>query len=117
MLRAILSVIAYGSGMPQLRDGLYDKTAGAESLTLSPGLYFGLELGGPIQVGSQTIDVDEARSPIDAGRHICFPQSTAADIAAAPHKRLQQVWIFRSGLIQTRPHSGQRVFLAISLMI
>jgi len=47
VLRAILSVIAYGSGMPQLRDGLYDKTAGAESLTLSPGLEIGLELGGP----------------------------------------------------------------------
>jgi len=32
-------------------DGLCDKTAGAESLILSPGPESGLELGGPIQVG------------------------------------------------------------------
>jgi hypothetical protein len=40
-----------GSGMPQPRDGLYDKMAGAENQTLGPGLEFGLELGCPIQVG------------------------------------------------------------------
>jgi len=46
-----MSVIAYGSGGPQQRDGLCDKVAGAESLTLSPGLDFSLELGDLIQVG------------------------------------------------------------------
>ncbi|MFC2023214.1 hypothetical protein ACFLT5_00575 [Chloroflexota bacterium] len=35
----------------QPRDGLYDRIAGVENQTLSPGLEFGLELGGPIQVG------------------------------------------------------------------
>jgi hypothetical protein len=46
-----MSVIGYGSGMPQQRDGLYDKMAGVESETLSPGLGIDLELGGPEQVG------------------------------------------------------------------
>jgi hypothetical protein len=46
-----MSVIAYGSGMPQQRDGLYDKIAGVENQALNPGLDFSLELGGPIQVG------------------------------------------------------------------
>jgi hypothetical protein len=46
-----MSVIAYGFGGPQPRDGLYDKGAGAEGQTLSPGLDFGLELGSPVQVG------------------------------------------------------------------
>ena len=45
-----MSVIAYGSGMPQQRDGLYDKLAGAESLILSPGLDFSLELGGSVEL-------------------------------------------------------------------
>ena len=68
MLRAILRVIAYGSGMPQ-QDGLYDKMAGAENQTLSPGLDFSLELGGST-LGSQPIDVDEARSASDTGRYV-----------------------------------------------
>jgi hypothetical protein len=45
-----MSAIAYGSGMPQPRDGLYDKIAGVESLALSPGLEFGLEAGSPIEL-------------------------------------------------------------------
>jgi hypothetical protein len=53
----------------------------------------------------------------DAGCHICFLSYSAADIAAAPHKELQQVCISGPGPIQRRPHSGQRVFLAISLVI
>jgi hypothetical protein len=53
-----MSVIAYGSGMPQLRDGLYDKMAGAEKQTPSPGLDFSLELGGSIELGSQPIHAD-----------------------------------------------------------
>ena len=36
--------------------------APVENKTLSPGLAFGLELGSPVQVGWQAIDVDEARS-------------------------------------------------------
>ena len=40
-----------GSGAPQQSDGLYDKMAGAENQALSLGLEFGLELGGPKQVG------------------------------------------------------------------
>ena len=59
-----------GYGGPQRRDGLYDKKAGVESLTLSPGLEFGLELGGPMQVGQQAIDVGQARSSTDAGRYV-----------------------------------------------
>jgi hypothetical protein len=46
-----MSVMGCGSGMPQQRGGLYDKMAGVENQTLSPGLESGLELGGPIQVG------------------------------------------------------------------
>lgn len=46
-----MSAIAYGSGMPQQRGGLYDKMAGVENQTLSPGLELGLELGGPTEVG------------------------------------------------------------------
>ena len=53
----------------QPRDGLYDKMAGVENQTLSPGLGFGLELGGPILVGWQAIDVDQARSSTGAGRY------------------------------------------------
>jgi hypothetical protein len=49
-LRAILHVLDCGSGVPQSRDGLCDNAAGAESLTLSPGLKFGLEPGGPIRL-------------------------------------------------------------------
>ena len=44
--------------------------AGVENQTLSPGLEFALELGGPIQVGQQAIDVDQARSSTDAGRYV-----------------------------------------------
>ncbi len=43
-----MSVIAYGSGVSQQGEGLYDKKAGAESLILSPGLNRGLEPGGPM---------------------------------------------------------------------
>jgi hypothetical protein len=42
-------------------DGLYDRKAGAESLILSPGLGFGLELGGPIRVGQQTVSAMRVR--------------------------------------------------------
>jgi hypothetical protein len=35
MLRAIMSVIAYGSGMPQPSDGLYANLAGSENQTLA----------------------------------------------------------------------------------
>jgi len=58
-----------GSGVPLQRDGLYVRKTGAENQTLSPGLEFGLELGGPMQVGLQPIDVDQARSATDAGRY------------------------------------------------
>ena len=44
--------------------------AGVENHTLSPGLELGLELGGPIQVGWQTIDVDQAHSSTYAGRYV-----------------------------------------------
>jgi len=37
------------------------KEAGAESLILSPGLGFGLELGGPIRVGQQTVSAMRVR--------------------------------------------------------
>jgi hypothetical protein len=46
-----MRVIAYGFGVSQQRDGLYDRMAGVEKQTLSPGLDLGLELGGPKQVG------------------------------------------------------------------
>jgi hypothetical protein len=67
-----MSVIACGSGMPQLRDGLYDKMAGAENQALSPGLDFSLELGGSIELGSQPIHVDQARSASDADRYVWY---------------------------------------------
>jgi hypothetical protein len=67
-----MSAIAYGSGVPQPRNGLYDKMAGVENQTLSPGLEFGLELGGPMQVGQQVIDVDQSRSSPDAGRCVLY---------------------------------------------
>jgi hypothetical protein len=51
VLRAIMSVTACGSGMPEPRDGLSDKKAGAESQTLSPSLDFGLELAGSTELG------------------------------------------------------------------
>ena len=44
--------------------------AGVENQTPSPGLKSGLELGGPIQVGQQAIDVNQARSSSDAGRYV-----------------------------------------------
>jgi hypothetical protein len=50
-LRAVMSATAYGSGMPQQRDGLYQEKAGAENQALSPGLEFGLRPGGPMQEG------------------------------------------------------------------
>jgi hypothetical protein len=59
-----------GSGAPQQTDGLYDKMAGAETQTLSPGLDFGIELGGPVELCSQPIDVKQARSSPDAGRYV-----------------------------------------------
>jgi hypothetical protein len=46
VLRTFMSAMGCGSGGPQPRDGLYDKVAGAEVKTLSPGLDFGLKLGG-----------------------------------------------------------------------
>jgi hypothetical protein len=49
-LRAILSVMDCGSGGPQQRDGQYDRTVGAESLPLSPGLDYSLEPGSPIEL-------------------------------------------------------------------
>jgi secondary thiamine-phosphate synthase enzyme len=67
VLRATMSVIAYGSRGPQRRGGLYDKKAGAESMTLSLGLEFGPEPGGPIELCKQPSDVDQARSASDAG--------------------------------------------------
>jgi hypothetical protein len=60
----------HGSGMPQPRDGLYDKMAGAEKQTPSPGLDFSLELGGSTELGSQPIHVDQARSASDAGCYV-----------------------------------------------
>ena len=49
-IRAIMNVIAYGSGMPLQRDGLYDKKAGVENQTLSPGLSCSLEPGSSIEL-------------------------------------------------------------------
>ena len=46
-----MSIIAYGSGMPQQRERLYDRMVGVENQTLSPGLELGLELGSSIEVG------------------------------------------------------------------
>jgi hypothetical protein len=57
-----------GPGMPQPRDGLCGTMAGAEGQTPSPGLDFSLELGGPVGLGSQPIDIDQARASPDAGR-------------------------------------------------
>jgi hypothetical protein len=65
-----LSVMDCGSGGPQPRDDLYDKKAGVESQTLSPGLDFSLELAGSVELGWQPINVDEARSASDAGCHV-----------------------------------------------
>jgi hypothetical protein len=65
-----MSVIAYGTGMPQQRDGLYDRVAGAKNQTLSPGLDCGLEPGSPIELCWQPIDVDQARSASDAGCYV-----------------------------------------------
>jgi hypothetical protein len=43
----MLGVMDCDSGIPVLRDDLYDQEAGAENQVLSPGLEIGLELGGP----------------------------------------------------------------------
>jgi hypothetical protein len=75
VLRAILSVVAYGSGVPQERGGQCDRRAGAEGQTLSPGLNCSLEPGGPIGRGQQPIDADEARPASDAGCHVWAMQS------------------------------------------
>jgi hypothetical protein len=56
-------------------------------------------------------------SSTNAGCYVCIPQLAAADIAAAPHRRLQQVWVSRPGLIQRRPHFSRRVFLATSTVL
>jgi len=53
-----------------LVNGLYDKKARAENLILSPGLDFGLEPGGSIELCQQPIDVAQARSSTDAGRYV-----------------------------------------------
>ncbi len=44
--------------------------AGAESLILSPGLYFDPEPGSPIELCLQPIDVDEARAAPDTGCYV-----------------------------------------------
>jgi hypothetical protein len=46
-----MSVIAYGSGGPQPRDGLYDVMAGAESWIPSLDLECSLEPGSPAELG------------------------------------------------------------------
>jgi hypothetical protein len=57
-----------GSGGPQPRDGLYDKKAGAENQTLSPGLDFHLELGGSIEwVSSQLMSMKHAHQQTPFG--------------------------------------------------
>ena len=48
--------------------------AGAEKQTPSPGLDFSLELGGSIELGSQPIHVDQARSASDADRYVSYRQ-------------------------------------------
>jgi hypothetical protein len=50
-LRAILRTIDCGSGGPLQTAGLFCKMVGPENQPLSPGLDFGLELGGTMQVG------------------------------------------------------------------
>jgi hypothetical protein len=82
LLRALMSLMDCGSSGPQPRDGLYNKTAGAESQTLSPGLDSSLELGGSVELGSQSIWVDETRSACKIGKSgdcivFCYRRKTA----------------------------------------